>query len=286
MITFKHFLEDFDIPDNENLKLKKIYNYIRENCKDYLSNQDSNVVPIYRGITNTSIKKDEILTGSNRVDDLFSFIMQVRKDRKPRDSNEWLHASLDKFFENTFNVKARSAGVFASTDLDMVKGYGGTYVIYPVGEYFIIYSKDISDAYDALNDGIYSLGVNKPLSASKIIRDKALATLSDYAHAKDFKLAANAIDHTIATNEKNVSFETAAQEMSLTKAEYDNVVLEFIRMDAAKGELMDLFLKNYGRDLYKEVKSLSEDEKNEAMIVCDKYVAVNIRTNNQLVALL
>lgn len=74
-------------------------------------------------------------------------IKSVRKDRNPTDSKiEWHNALNDKFYEK-FGIRARSASLFCAR---MSRGYGNAdsnYIIFPIGGFYIIYSKQYPDLF-------------------------------------------------------------------------------------------------------------------------------------------
>ena len=87
------------------------------------------------------------------------FVKNVRKDRKPRDMKIEIHNILDEVFYEKFGIKARSQTIFTTPNYNQTKTYTGTagsaYIIFPMGEYEIIWSDRIYDLYGEIV-GMYS----------------------------------------------------------------------------------------------------------------------------------
>lgn len=79
------------------------------------------------------------------------FLGHVRNDRRPRDSNRWLHDVMDKFFMEKMGVPARSASLFAVKDFGTAENYAplqqGAHVIFPIGNFEYAWSPIIQDLY-------------------------------------------------------------------------------------------------------------------------------------------
>lgn len=71
-----------------------------------------------------------------------------RKVRKPRDTPMVLHNSLDDEFKKKFGWKARSEGVFATSNMRQARGYGAPHAFFPIGKFKYIYSDQIEDLSD------------------------------------------------------------------------------------------------------------------------------------------
>lgn len=82
--------------------------------------------------------------GFQRREGDFSY-RKPRRDRRPSDSSPEWHKTLDYLFNEKFNVKARSKGVFCK--IVTPTGYGMDYMVFPLGDYSCIWSDLISDAY-------------------------------------------------------------------------------------------------------------------------------------------
>jgi len=77
---------------------------------------------------------------------------RVRKDRVPRDTPVEAHNWLDNYFKKKFGIKFRSNSLFCSFDRDTISTYGMLYYIFPIGNYKMLSSSLIVDAYSSLDD--------------------------------------------------------------------------------------------------------------------------------------
>lgn len=78
-----------------------------------------------------------------------------RKDRKPLNTDDIVHETMDSLFLKNFGWRARSQGVFCSPNIRTVKCYGIPYIIIPANGYKYIYSKnwaDYGDMIDIIDD--------------------------------------------------------------------------------------------------------------------------------------
>lgn len=74
-----------------------------------------------------------------------SEIITVDKDRKPRDTPEFAHNVMDKWFKKHMGFKARSQGLFVTTDSLQAQSYGAVYFVLPVGKFNAYWSPEIRD---------------------------------------------------------------------------------------------------------------------------------------------
>lgn len=76
-------------------------------------------------------------------------LITTNKNRLPRDTSNTVHQIADDMFEDKFGWKARSQGVFATSDYTTALNYGGdqgeVFIFFPVGNYDFIYSGAIDD---------------------------------------------------------------------------------------------------------------------------------------------
>jgi hypothetical protein len=72
-------------------------------------------------------------------------IKKTRTDRIPMDSVPGWHDAMNDAFQSKFGIRARSEAVFCSFQY---LGYGNKHVIFPIGEHYFIYSKNITDLYN------------------------------------------------------------------------------------------------------------------------------------------
>jgi hypothetical protein len=80
-----------------------------------------------------------------------------RSDRKPKDTNIWVHNLLNKEFLKKFGWKVRN-GVFATSDKNeiLIRNYGIPYLFFPVNGFKFVWSPDIGDLTVAF--GRYATG--------------------------------------------------------------------------------------------------------------------------------
>ena len=75
-------------------------------------------------------------------------VKHVRQDRMPTDSNRDWHDALNAEFQKRFHVNARSQALFCSR---VAGGYAGntgsTYIIFPIGDFYMLYSSQYPDLY-------------------------------------------------------------------------------------------------------------------------------------------
>lgn len=121
----------------EKDELDNIIKTIKNDCGPFLKefhNMLRKGEYLYRG-------KDEIIDGMKKV--------IPRKNRRPLDTPIKLHDMLDSLFEMKFGWKARSEGVFVTTNhgTAMSYGEGSSYAFFPIGKYSYIWSPSIKDLY-------------------------------------------------------------------------------------------------------------------------------------------
>lgn len=109
--TFKQFLKTGSTVEN-----------LHEKCGLFIEQSEGR--PLYRGY-------------GTRVSSLFSSGREVpiRKDRRPRDSTQYVHDLMDAYFEEKFGEKIRSSGLFASGNISVARKYGTPHFVLPVGKF-------------------------------------------------------------------------------------------------------------------------------------------------------
>ena len=114
---------------------------IKDNCQDYLVNHLKEGANGYflRRLTND-------LPSENFI------IKTTRKDRRPRDTDDAIHAYVDEAFNETFGIKFRSSAVFTQRSFTSDHEPYGAYehIVIPMGEYSFCYSPVVSDLYTDL----------------------------------------------------------------------------------------------------------------------------------------
>lgn len=124
---------------------------IQKKCQPFI--EQSEGLPIYRGYGgNMLARKREI---------------EVRKDRRPRDSAKISHELMDEYFQEKFGANVRSAGLFATGDKQTAVPYGKVYYVFPVGDFKFVWGelngKPIND----------SLGISSDIKSAVSGKDKS-----------------------------------------------------------------------------------------------------------------
>ena len=78
--------------------------------------------------------------------------LSPRTDRQPRNTPKKVHDALDRYFLDEYGWKARSEGVFATRSGDHAGVYGPRWMIFPIGNYKYVWSRDIVDLFDEVLD--------------------------------------------------------------------------------------------------------------------------------------
>ena len=80
--------------------------------------------------------------------------IQVRQDRKPRDSNQYAHELYNRIMSKFGGHESwRSSSVFVTTNQATAIGYGVPHVMIPIGDFEMLYSQQLHDPYDMLDAG-------------------------------------------------------------------------------------------------------------------------------------
>ena len=154
MKSFKQFILEQDL---SNLSAKKAAEMIVRECSYYLKEVDfscdpDNMSAMFRGISGN------IWTpGSARL-----VKHQARSDREPMSTPYRVHAVLDAFFEDHFGFPYRGKGTFSVGYPATAHGYGQVNLIFPIGKFNYVWSKDIEDAFN-------SFGSNRPEAQEQIV---------------------------------------------------------------------------------------------------------------------
>lgn len=130
MTRFLKYINENETP---SLSIEEGIEYIRNNCKWWLSNVH---IPVYRGIR-TDLGDDK------------AFILDRLKDRKPVDTSNEVHTAVDDYFIKKFGWAGRSNAVFVTTDYGQAINYGYKYLCFPIGnsKIDVIFSAKVPDLY-------------------------------------------------------------------------------------------------------------------------------------------
>jgi hypothetical protein len=79
-------------------------------------------------------------------------IFTPRTDRQPRDMDPGIHKYMDDMFKEYHGWKARSEGVFTTTDRRQSSLYGKPYVFFPIGNYKYLWNPKVNDLMGNLKE--------------------------------------------------------------------------------------------------------------------------------------
>ena len=86
-------------------------------------------------------------------DDINYFTKRSYKKRNPVDTSKELHKTLDTAFEDKFGVPLRSESIFGGFDgYFMADTYGYPFLLFPVGDYQVYWSKKVADLFCYIRD--------------------------------------------------------------------------------------------------------------------------------------
>lgn len=118
--------------------LKTGSNDLQKKCGPFL--EQSGGRPLYRGYGGKVTAK---LKGEREV--------EIRKDRKPRDSSVYVHDLLNDYFLKKLGTKVRSEALFTTGDIERAQSYGTPHYILPVGNFKYVWAEYKGDpVYDTL----------------------------------------------------------------------------------------------------------------------------------------
>ena len=134
-------LQQYINEGNQEISESQFMEEIQKNCKPFFKDLGSvSFSPIYRGMKN---KGKYFKSG-------------VRKDRRPLDTPPILTKYIDNLFYKKFGWRPRTTGLFTTNDRGNAASFGSyIYRIYPVGNYKILYHKNISDLYEFADISIF-----------------------------------------------------------------------------------------------------------------------------------
>ena len=125
-------------PPNMEGYVEHIKDLIWENCKPFLNLIDFNPAQyrLYRG---------------DRKCPEFAKLKTMR-NRLPKDTPQWSHELIDKYFLNEYGFLYRSQAVFATGSRMEASDYGPPFTMFPIGEFTFCYSPKCSDLFKYLDD--------------------------------------------------------------------------------------------------------------------------------------
>lgn len=109
-----------------------------------------------------------------------------RTDRQPLDTDKSLHELLDELFLEYKGWRARSEGVFVTSNRSSAHAYGKVFIMFPIGSFKFLYNPDVVDLTNRLNElYIYSRVMGEPEKYEKLLKvikgytNKNLTTATD-----------------------------------------------------------------------------------------------------------
>ena len=141
---FKTIVSDIEAEETLGENLNIILNTLKKECSEMCSIVKRNKSFLYRG-TNRGGK---------------DFVLDFpRENRRPKDMPEEHHEALDNAFEEVFEWRARSEGVFTTANRGDAGVYGEPYIFFPVNGFEYVWSPDVKDLYVYMkNHGYFSSG--------------------------------------------------------------------------------------------------------------------------------
>ena len=121
-------------------EFKKI---IERDCASYIK-QVGFKMPLYRGMEKVSNPAFIIETPD---EDVPVYKKRVRLDRVPSAFSVEMHSMIDNWFNEKFQIKARSQTVFATGDKMDALLYGEAFIIFPIGEFKYVWSPNVADLF-------------------------------------------------------------------------------------------------------------------------------------------
>lgn len=137
----------FSLDDQEaRTNFESIKKVLERDCKNFVDEMlRSESDLILRGTHYDVIKEEDHM-----------FKLNVRKDRKPRDTDIVIHDLMDFYFEKKFNVRLRSQGVFTTKSYMAATEYGIPHIFFPIGDYDYYWNDSVDDVYTLFETDIAS----------------------------------------------------------------------------------------------------------------------------------
>ena len=149
--------------ENEQILNKAIAKKIIDDCAPYITslNYDIDNFRLYRGLQLESfIRRAEAV-----AEDVYK--AQVRKNRVPLNTPDYLHSFIDSWMEENLGAKFRSSAIFCAAKQTTVLNFGKPYVILPIGEFKYAWSPFIEDLYSDVEEINYSATLHADRESAK-----------------------------------------------------------------------------------------------------------------------
>lgn len=115
-----------------------------EECSTFLEKFKS----IYHNGTKKPLRRGMLLQSD---DDIVK--VKVNKNRTPMNTHRRIHEAADDWFLERFGVRARSQSVFCTSSTKVANDYGFPFLVFPAGNYEVIWSRKINDLFFVLSEG-------------------------------------------------------------------------------------------------------------------------------------
>ncbi len=141
-MRYNKYLKESDSTDIYSLLAN-----ISKNCKPFLKEW----LPVYK-------KTGTFLYRGTDTRDYFG-TKTVRTNRIPMSTPEELHNEIDDLMYDMYGIHGRSKSIFCTFNPDDAGGYGDIMLVFPIGNFKYLWSKDYEDLYISLarlsnnNDG-------------------------------------------------------------------------------------------------------------------------------------
>lgn len=131
----------------------RLVGFISESSQDASIDEVLNLIytdcmPFVKDLAKDKSKLSHRLLFSGRNNSKDYFTGKVRSDRRPKDTDEFVHEIFDELFNKNFGFRARSNAIFCTGRESTAKSYGSNvYIIFPKGQYKFVYNPKIIDLY-------------------------------------------------------------------------------------------------------------------------------------------
>jgi hypothetical protein len=134
-------LQQYLIEDNKIEIIHRGITAVYDNCMPFIKDL------VKGGFDNTHRQDDLLYSGRNKTIPMFS--SEIRKNRRPKDMQPFRHDTYDRLFNDKFGVKVRSNSLFCTGNYTEALSYGSglAYLIFPIGQYKVIWSDKVRDLY-------------------------------------------------------------------------------------------------------------------------------------------
>ena len=218
---------------------------------------------------------------------------KVRKNRRPKDTPEFIHDWLDERFEDLFGIKLRSNSVFVSSEYSIATDYGKSYIIFPIDNYSIYWSEKITDLYDDFIEDYesdYEWYINDEIPDG--LMDEIESNYEhEYGEGEEGVWIYN-------NNEYEPRFDKEGMIEYIKEIEEDDDIdiddLEWkpeITFDEYIEEYKNDYLSRFEKELSNVLNSYQSnnlknalDNISEIMLVCDKYYGVNFEKLSDVIS--